>query len=134
MRNLSEDVRQAEDLRRALERFGFTDDQLQMLCQDGCSALGQARDLLLGDARLVRIKHIADLAAPVVLDGHQYSSIVRHRKMKRCFWESLRLVIMDPNELQYTDSSVRHARLCASNRSKFTASDVVIEKRNHQES
>ncbi len=99
------DVGQANELKLAFRRFPFTNALIKKLCESG--VLGDALDILRGDAQAVPVKRIVDLNAdPVLEKGH---SVVKHLKQGKAQWDRVRLAVLDPDALHYTYSSVRRS-------------------------
>lgn len=100
--HLSLDVGQANELKLAFRRYGWTNENIKHLCES--DMLGLTLDILRGDAKAVYSKRIIDLSAtPLLKDGH---TVVKHLKQGKKDWTKLRLALMNPHDLQYTNRRI----------------------------
>ncbi len=97
-KNLGLDVGQAQELKLAFRRHDWDNELIKRLCES--NILGDALDILRGDAQAVPIERVVDLGAePEIKDG---SVVVKHVKQGVKPWRDIRLALIDPRDLHYT--------------------------------
>ncbi|HUQ30188.1 MAG TPA: hypothetical protein VM103_01570 [Candidatus Paceibacterota bacterium] len=92
------DVGQANELKLAFRRYDWSNTLIKRLCET--DVLGNALDILRGDAVAVPVKRRVNLSAdPVLEEGH---SVLKHLRQGKHLWSEIRLTVMNPRDLQYT--------------------------------